>query len=94
MKKKLPVLGIEAHHVGRQHIDGEMRRELRNVFAVTQCKGVLVIAGHEVSTGTFTPNPPVPVYSLPALRRLARAAAFLDHSSSEFIVCLSFLGYC
>ena len=33
VKKELPVLGIEAHDVGRQHIDREIRRELRNVFA-------------------------------------------------------------
>ena len=58
-KKKLPVLGIEAHHIGWQHIDGEIRREPRNVFAVTQRKGVLMIACHEVSTRTFTVTPPV-----------------------------------
>ena len=34
VKKELPVLGIEAHDIGWQHIDGEIRRELRNVFAV------------------------------------------------------------
>ncbi|HEX3449119.1 MAG TPA: hypothetical protein VHS97_12750 [Isosphaeraceae bacterium] len=59
VKKKLPVLGIEAHDIGRQHIDGEIRREPRNVFAVTQRKGVLMIACHEVSTRTFIATPPV-----------------------------------
>jgi hypothetical protein len=33
MQKEFAVLGIEAHHVGRQHIDREIRRELRNVRA-------------------------------------------------------------
>jgi hypothetical protein len=34
VKQKLPVLRIEAHDIGRQHIDGEIRRELRNALAV------------------------------------------------------------
>ena len=38
VKEELPVLGIEAHDIGRQHIDGEIRRELRNVFAVLRVK--------------------------------------------------------
>ena len=33
VKKELPVLGIEADDIGRQHIDGEIRCELWNVFA-------------------------------------------------------------
>ena len=39
MKKELPVLGIEAHDIGWQHIDGEILRELRNVFAVQPKSG-------------------------------------------------------
>ena len=50
VKKELPVLGIEAHDIGRQHIDGEIRRELRNVFAVMLREAVPAIACHEVST--------------------------------------------
>ena len=34
VEKELPVLGIEAHHIGWQHIDAEVRREPRNVVAV------------------------------------------------------------
>jgi hypothetical protein len=34
VQKELPVLGIEAHSVGRHHVDGEIGREPRNVFAV------------------------------------------------------------
>src|SRR6516162_8634118 len=30
VKKELSVLGIEAHQIRRLHIDGEIRRELRN----------------------------------------------------------------
>jgi hypothetical protein len=50
VQQELPILGIEAHDIGWQHIDGEIRRELQNVFAVTP---VSVIACHEVSTRTF-----------------------------------------
>ena len=57
MKKELPVLGIEAHDIGWQHIDGEIRRELRNVFAVMLRKAVSVIACHEVSTRIFATTP-------------------------------------
>ena len=49
MKEELPVLGIVAHDM-EAHIDGEIRRELRNVFAIMPCKAVSVIACHEVST--------------------------------------------
>jgi hypothetical protein len=34
VKKELTVLGIEAHDIAWQHIDGEIRRKPRNVFAV------------------------------------------------------------
>ena len=50
VEKELPVLGIEAHDIGRQHIDGEIRRELRNVFAVALRRAVLAIACPEPST--------------------------------------------
>ena len=50
VKKELPVLGIEAHDIGRQHVDGEIRRELRNVFAVTLRRAVPAIACHEAGT--------------------------------------------
>ena len=32
MQKEFAILGIEANHVGGQHIDREVRRELRNVL--------------------------------------------------------------
>ena len=54
VKKELPVLGVEAHDIGRQHIDGEVLRELRNVFAVELRKAVAAITGHEVGTRAFT----------------------------------------
>src|SRR5262249_56375403 len=53
MEKELSVLGIEAHDIGRQHIDGEIRCELRNVFAVVLRMAVPVIVCHEVRTRTF-----------------------------------------
>src|SRR5271155_4826534 len=53
VKQKLPVLRIEAHDTGRQHIDCEIRRELRNALAVLLGKAVSLIACHEVSTRTF-----------------------------------------
>jgi hypothetical protein len=57
VKQELPVLGIEAHDIGGQRIDGEIRRELRNVFAVSQRKLASGIACHEVSTRTFAAAP-------------------------------------
>jgi hypothetical protein len=33
VQKELPVLGVEADDVGRQHIDREVRRKLRDLFA-------------------------------------------------------------
>jgi hypothetical protein len=53
MKQELPVLGVKAYDIGRQHVDGEIRRELRNVFAVMLCNLVSVIACHEVGIRTF-----------------------------------------
>ncbi len=50
VKQELPVLGIEAHDVRRQHIDAEIRRELRNALAIMRCKLVFGIACHELST--------------------------------------------
>ena len=38
VKEELPVLGVEAHDIGWQHIDGEIRREPRNVFDVMLCE--------------------------------------------------------
>ena len=57
MKKELPVLGIEAHDIGWQHIDCKIRRELQNVFTILLPKAVPVIACHEVSTHTFATPP-------------------------------------
>src|SRR5580693_9562564 len=53
VKQELPVLGIEADGVGGQHVDGEIRSELRNVFAFILCKHVSVIAYHEFTTHAF-----------------------------------------
>src|ERR1041385_913175 len=50
VQKELPVLGIEAHGVGRQHIDGKIGREPRNVFAVGLGKMARGIVFYELST--------------------------------------------
>jgi hypothetical protein len=34
VKKEFPVLGLEAHRIGGQHIDAEIWREPQNVFAI------------------------------------------------------------
>src|SRR5271165_2028204 len=47
VKQKLPVLRIKAHDIGRQHIDSEIRRELRDALAVLLGKAVSLIACHE-----------------------------------------------
>jgi hypothetical protein len=46
VKKKLPVLGIEAHDVGGKHIDGEIGRELQNNFAVELRRAFIAISCH------------------------------------------------
>src|ERR1700722_13843656 len=53
VKQEFPVLGIEAHDIGGQHIDGEIRRKPRNVFAVVLCKLDSGLACHEVSMRTL-----------------------------------------
>jgi hypothetical protein len=53
MKQEFPVLGIETDDIGGQHIDGEIRREPLNVFAVIPRKLDSVIACHEVSMRTL-----------------------------------------
>ena len=53
MKKEFSVLGIEAHDIGRQHMNSEIRCELRNVFAVELRMAVPVFARHEVRTRTL-----------------------------------------
>src|SRR5262249_10774756 len=44
VEKELPVLGIEGHDVRRQHVDREVRSELRNVLAVMQRRTIPGIA--------------------------------------------------
>src|SRR5450759_3985552 len=56
VKKELPVLGIEAYDVGRQHIDREIRRELRNVVAGVPRRAGLAILRHDVSTRATLPK--------------------------------------
>jgi hypothetical protein len=41
VQEELAVLGIEAHDIGWQHVDGEIRRELRDVFAVRNVLAVM-----------------------------------------------------
>src|SRR5262245_65153150 len=57
VKKELAVLGIEANGVGRQQIDGEIRREPRDVFALKQCSSVPAVTCHEVNARTITTIP-------------------------------------
>jgi hypothetical protein len=85
VKQELPVLGIEAHDIGRQHIDVEIRRELRNVFAVMLGKLVSVIACHEVSTRAFAAAPDASARRIlrrPGLRRQASALRACQESTT------------
>jgi hypothetical protein len=62
VKKELPVLGIKAHDVGGQHINSEIGREPRNVFAVPRRKASRVMACHEIRTRALRDDssPPMP----------------------------------
>ena len=74
VKKELPVLGIEAHDVGWQHIDGEIRRELRDVFACMLRKAGGTIACHEVNIHTL------PQLRTASARRMLRLREFAVRS--------------
>ncbi len=74
VKKELPVLGIEAHDVGGQHIDGEIRRELRDVFACMLRKAGGTIACHEVNIHTL---PQLRTASARRIRRLSNFTVLL-----------------
>jgi hypothetical protein len=78
VKKKFSVLGVETNHIGWQHIDGEIRRELRNVFAVKLRKICCVIACHEVAIHTLLKLPTAAarhIIRVTKLCHLARALA-------------------
>ena len=49
VEKELAVLRIEADDVAGQQINGEIRREARNVVAGVLRDAVAAIAGHELS---------------------------------------------
>src|SRR5882757_10827765 len=78
VKQKLPVFGIEAHDIRRQHIHAEIRRELRNRFAIMLCKLVSEIARHEVSTRKA--NSPVAMPPSSSLRSRLSPAALSSHA--------------
>ncbi len=55
MKQEFPVLGVEADDIGRDEIDGKIRREARNLFAVEHANAFPVIACHEFSIRILMP---------------------------------------
>jgi hypothetical protein len=57
VKKELSVFGVQADDVGRQHIDGEIRRELRNLFFDVWLGTGSAIASYDVSTRSFFAAP-------------------------------------
>jgi hypothetical protein len=57
VKEELPVLGIEAHDIGGQHIGGEIRRELQNFFAGMRLGGGLAVGCHSVITRNWVKDP-------------------------------------
>src|SRR5215831_4346458 len=78
VKQKLPVLRIEAHDIGRQHIDGEIRRELRNALAGLRGEAVSLIACHELARTFATALDALArgILRLPALHYRAGTPAF------------------
>src|SRR6185369_11412029 len=50
VQEELAVLRIEADHIGRKHIGGEVRRESQNVLAGLARHGALAIVSHRIST--------------------------------------------
>ena len=72
MKQELPIVGIEANDIGRQHIDGEIRRELRNLSAVIQLQPFSAIACHETLRAR-SPHFRTPIQCLFSLSSSSRA---------------------
>ena len=55
VQEELAVLGIEADHIGRKYIGGEVRRESQNVLAGLARHAALAIGFHGVSTRILLP---------------------------------------
>ncbi len=53
VQKELAILRIEAHRIGRQHIDGEIRRKLRHAVAVDADGSVLAAARRAAGPRAF-----------------------------------------
>src|SRR5262249_54006928 len=51
--KEFSILRVEENGMGGQQVDGEIRREARNVFAGVQCRAAPAIGLHDVSTRTL-----------------------------------------
>src|SRR5579885_2019026 len=54
VQKEFPVLGIEAYDIGRQHIDREIRRKLRNVFGLERRKPVTALGRRKLRARRFS----------------------------------------
>src|SRR5262245_20537551 len=72
MKKELSILGIETHDIGLQHINGEIRCELRNVLGIELLMAVPVIASHGFRTRSL------PLRTASAVALVFLGLAFLD----------------
>ena len=55
MQEEFAILGIEADHIGRKYIGGEVRRESQNVLAGLVRNAALAIGCHGVSTRILLP---------------------------------------
>ena len=62
VKKEFAILGIEAHDIGRQQIDGEIRRQLGKVFVTVRRETGHPIARHD--SPARTPLPPANIAAL------------------------------
>ena len=54
MKEKLPMLGIEADDLARQHIDREVRREMENIVAAKLRNAADAMGGRAGGARAFT----------------------------------------
>ncbi|WP_375764679.1 hypothetical protein [Bradyrhizobium sp. Pha-3] len=87
MQEEFAVLGIEADHIGRNHISGEVRRESQNALAALPRDAALAIDCHRGGTLILLLSLPIagagPTIGIARLVRRVRPPAFCEQFGSH-----------
>jgi hypothetical protein len=84
VQEELAILGIEADHVGRKYIGGEVRRESQNVFAGLARNAAFAIGCHRVSTRILLP---VQIASGARRNENKKVAGSIASPANEIVAC-------